>query len=602
MLQPCSHKLASVDTARDWRTVDGIDSSQISTTQDVHCGQPPMVYSHSMNDSRHIDDALRLHCSISAKRYFVVVISDDGKILTFSGPKDSKLADDVVRQFFDVDKYQRVMESMDTGASPVVDDPFGLDGGFYKQQVGFSSNGMPDRRRISNHDDWDERQPRKRARARRLLHDEEDVPQIVSKKRRGIQIGIKKDVGDFYDLRLKSCQQSACKVLAKAWIKAVAPKKQSTHPYTGSDEKAPDWWPKPWAGFLSIFHTPYRPVWNMEYGMHLVWKLIPYKAWPWGPTKDKKVRHKEPDHLYKRERVYLLNHILRMVTEPNHKQHSDIQKLNLNVKKLEEITNEALSGFFADNENPANAKKRPYLNEIFMVARQEERFRNGEIDATTEVFVMAEDKNPEAYAKNKDEPTIKHENDDNLAAKLATTHNLMPPAPDHGSSTALHGTPFLSDLPVRGTHYTPSMIHEMTPEQHVLFDVSSMSGGGQTSVRHKAGNLALGMGVATSQDSRRRPSIFNPPPEYSGQPGTSLYPQPWQPGYTAPTTSTMYAFTQQQLNPSATTFVNPGVRMNQDQTYMGGSSDGDSRGYGSPQASMFYTRGAPPQTVTAPPG
>ncbi|KAH7112037.1 hypothetical protein EDB81DRAFT_318885 [Dactylonectria macrodidyma] len=34
------------------------------------------------------------------------------------------------------------------------------------------------------------------------------------------------------------------------------------------------YWAK--SGFLSILHTPYRPVWNMEYGMRLVWKLIPY--------------------------------------------------------------------------------------------------------------------------------------------------------------------------------------------------------------------------------------------------------------------------------------------------------------------------------------
>lgn len=68
-----------------------------------------------------------------------------------------------------------------------------------------------------------------------------------------------------------------------------------------------------------------------------------------------------------------------MIVEPNNRQHPDIQKLNLNVKKLEEITIEALSGFFADKESPANAKKRPFLNEIFRVAKQEERFKKEEI-------------------------------------------------------------------------------------------------------------------------------------------------------------------------------------------------------------------------------
>jgi hypothetical protein len=84
-------------------------------------------------------------------------------------------------------------------------------------------------------------------------------------RRRRIQIQNSDELWKFYDERFKNCQQSACKLIAKAWIKAVEPKKQSTHPYTGSDEKAPGWWPK-----------------------------------PWGNEKEHRVRHKEPDHLYKR--------------------------------------------------------------------------------------------------------------------------------------------------------------------------------------------------------------------------------------------------------------------------------------------------------------
>lgn len=91
------------------------------------------------------------------------------------------------------------------------------------------------------------------------------MPMTVSTTLKGIKIGNSEDVWNFYEQRFKNCQQTACKLIAKAWVKAVEPKKQSTHPYTGSDEKAPDWWPK-----------------------------------PWGPTKEDKVRHKEPDHLYKR--------------------------------------------------------------------------------------------------------------------------------------------------------------------------------------------------------------------------------------------------------------------------------------------------------------
>jgi hypothetical protein len=67
-----------------------------------------------------------------------------------------------------------------------------------------------------------------------------------------------------------------------------------------------------------------------------------------------------------------------MVVEPNATQHPDIQKLYLNVTKLEEVTMDALSTFFSDKDNTNNAKKKPYLKEIFKVAKAEERYRNGE--------------------------------------------------------------------------------------------------------------------------------------------------------------------------------------------------------------------------------
>lgn len=84
-----------------------------------------------------------------------------------------------------------------------------------------------------------------------------------------LRIGNDQALWDFYEERFKNCQQTACKLIAKAWVKAVEPKKQSAHPYTGSDEKAPEWWPK-----------------------------------PWGPSETERVRHKEPDHLLKKGTLY----------------------------------------------------------------------------------------------------------------------------------------------------------------------------------------------------------------------------------------------------------------------------------------------------------
>lgn len=81
-------------------------------------------------------------------------------------------------------------------------------------------------------------------------------------KRIPLMIGNSDAVWEFYLQRFKGIQQTACKLIAKAWIKTIAPKKQSTHPYTG--QEIPAWWPK-----------------------------------PWGKSPFEEVRHKEPDHLKK---------------------------------------------------------------------------------------------------------------------------------------------------------------------------------------------------------------------------------------------------------------------------------------------------------------
>ena len=65
--------------------------------------------------------------------------------------------------------------------------------------------------------------------------------------------------------------------------------------------------------------------------------------------------------------------------EPIERQHPAITKVNLDVTKLSEITMDALSTWFADKENPANAAKQPLLKELFKLALAEERYKNGEI-------------------------------------------------------------------------------------------------------------------------------------------------------------------------------------------------------------------------------
>lgn len=79
------------------------------------------------------------------------------------------------------------------------------------------------------------------------------------------------------------------------------------------------------------------------------------------------------------ERINLLAHILKMIIEPSEQQNATVQKLGLNVKKLEETTMEVMSNWFNDKEHPENAQKKKYLKEIFRVAKAQERFKRGEI-------------------------------------------------------------------------------------------------------------------------------------------------------------------------------------------------------------------------------
>ena len=48
----------------------------------------------------------------------------------------------------------------------------------------------------------------------------------------------------FYMTRLRQMQQLMCKVVAKAWIKVIEPKKQSNYPYNRGNESRPSWWPE----------------------------------------------------------------------------------------------------------------------------------------------------------------------------------------------------------------------------------------------------------------------------------------------------------------------------------------------------------------------
>jgi hypothetical protein len=65
------------------------------------------------SSAQEIERALREHCNIPAKRFFLGVILEDGKTATFSGP--GKIASSAISQFFDVDGFARTMQDPELG-------------------------------------------------------------------------------------------------------------------------------------------------------------------------------------------------------------------------------------------------------------------------------------------------------------------------------------------------------------------------------------------------------------------------------------------------------------------------------------------------------
>lgn len=205
---------------------------------------------------------------------------------------------------------------------------------------------------------------------------------------------------------------------------------------------------------------------------------------------------------------------------------------------------------------------------------------------------MAEDKLPESYpSENDDGSLVKEEDEQDISpTKSAATHGLIPtPTTDHSPAATMNGSSFMSDLPVRGHSYPTPVMQDLAPDQHAFVEGGGMPVNGQAPAHATGGNMGIDMGVPHPHDSSRRPSLFSAPADYATQNGTTLYTQQWQPGSTAPNTSSMYSFTHQQTNPPPP-FVNSGVPMNQSQPYLSPSFDNLTRaGYDPNQASIFRT-------------
>ncbi|KAI1769055.1 hypothetical protein GGR53DRAFT_276414 [Hypoxylon sp. FL1150] len=532
-------------SSQDRFAMDSVpDESRFTDSQDVR--RPPMA----------IDKALREYCALSAEFYIVIPVIE-GKPTIFTAPNIPSID---IKRFLDVDALSRELRRAQAAANPTyAESDFS-----FEPEVNQYSMSMETRRRwaaqdrrygqpmgLTNFEDDGSFKARKRPRANVMRREPESFDSegtaSSTPPMRSITISDSDEVWKAYDERFKSIQQSACKLIAKAWVKAVEPKKQSTHPYTGADEKAPDWWPK-----------------------------------PWGPNKDQRVRHKEPDHLYKRERVHLLIHILRMITEPSDKQHPSIRKLHLTVNKLEEVTLDALSAFFTDKDNNSNLSKRPYLKEIFKVAKMEERYKDGQIDESTQVYVNPKDKVPMGYISDNEEVTpgredIEQNQTSNSSSSSPQRASASQPliAPNHSTeqtSTQMSNDAFVENVAVRGAHYShPVLGSEMAAERQGFVETPNMTS--QATSMHPGTSLGIHDMYTSPHDTSRRSSMFTTPSDYTSPATPTMYSTQWQTGSAAPNNPSVYAFPQQTASAHTSFVGHTGVPMPQTPSYLSTSFD-----------------------------
>lgn len=93
----------------------------------------------------------------------------------------------------------------------------------------------------------------KKSRKRPKVHrSAEKMVRAVSTKQ--LALGDTAGIREFYVQCLKDLQQFVGRIIAKALVKLIEPKKQTTYPYSGGAATAPPWWP-PTSGEGAIRHT-----------------------------------------------------------------------------------------------------------------------------------------------------------------------------------------------------------------------------------------------------------------------------------------------------------------------------------------------------------
>ncbi|KAL4915964.1 hypothetical protein BDW62DRAFT_111787 [Aspergillus aurantiobrunneus] len=174
---------------------------------------------------------------------------------------------------------------------------------------------------------------------RRASHEYVIPKSIACYPKTTLSIGNQSLLRRYYEKAFDILQQTNCRILAKAYIKLVEPRKQVNYPYNGR---------KIVAGVPQQFDPEEtKPVW-----------------WPAG------VNHREPDHLRKPARIRLLIRILCELRESH----------SICVEKLKEADQSI-------RRQISPVDRLQVLDEIYQVREEEERYLNGLSDGQAVVSV-----------------------------------------------------------------------------------------------------------------------------------------------------------------------------------------------------------------------
>ncbi|KAJ5190201.1 uncharacterized protein N7498_009186 [Penicillium cinerascens] len=144
----------------------------------------------------------------------------------------------------------------------------------------------------------------------------------------------------YYEKVFQNLQQTNCRIIAKAYVKLVEPRKQVNYPYNGRKIVA--------GRTQQLEPDATKPPW-----------------WPAG------VSHREPDHLPKAERIRLLVHIL-----------CDLRASNgVTARRLEQAEQPI-------RRQISPAERLQLLDELYEVREAEEKFLDGVADEKTTVSVL----------------------------------------------------------------------------------------------------------------------------------------------------------------------------------------------------------------------